>query len=154
MRLRMNLATEMPAIATAASLAAFTAWIWSRAPERLPIHWDMHGTPDGFGSRFAALLIPPAVILALYFVLAFAPTLATQARDARFEHAYQLFRHGIVMLLALVHALLALRTIGVRIPDLAALTLAILGIVVLTVRLVARARERATRRRSSQPPSD
>lgn len=152
MRLRMSLATELPAIATAASLAVFTAWIWSRAPERLPIHWDMHGTPDGFGSRFAALLVPPAVILALYFVLAFAPTLATQARDARFERAYHLFRHGIVMLLALVHALLALRTIGVRIPDAVALILALLGIVALTLRLVARARARAATRRPPLPP--
>lgn len=154
MRLRMSLATELPAIVTAVSLTAFTAWIWSRAPMSLPIHWDMHGTPDAYGSRVVALLIPPAVILALYFVLAFAPTLATQARDARFERAYHLFRHGIVMLLALVHALLALRTIGVRIPDLAALILALLGIVILTLRLVARARARAASRRPPLPPRD
>lgn len=145
MRLRMNLATESPALITASVLAAFTAWIWSRAPERMPVHWDLRGVPDAFGSRFDALFYPPGIMLLLYLVLAFAPTLASAARDARFERAYHAFRHGIVALLALVHLMLSSRAIGLRVPDLVTIAFALFVIALLTVRLVVRARAAAKR---------
>lgn len=135
MRLRLSLATESPALVMAAVLAAFTAWVWSRAPRQMPVHWDLRGTPDAFGPREQALLLPLAVMLALYLVLAFAPTLGRFARDARFERAYHLFRHGLLGLIALVHVLLALRAVGIGVPNAATLVLALAGIALMTVRL-------------------
>jgi len=136
----MSLATEWPAIALAAGLAVFTAWVAPRAPERMPVHWDLRGVPDAFGSRAEALTWPLVVIVALYLVLAFAPSLSRQARDARFERAYHAFRHGIVALIALVHVLLASRAVGLRVPDAFPGALAVMLIALLLVRLVARVR--------------
>lgn len=144
MRLRLSLATESPALVTAALLAAFTVWAWRVAPADMPVHWNLRGAPAAYGPREQALLLPLAVMLALYLVLAFAPTLTRHARDARFERSYHVFRHGLLALIATVHVMLALRSIGFAVPDAATLVLAIAAIALLAVRLVLRARARAS----------
>lgn len=148
MRLRIGLATEAPALAIFAALAAFTAWIAPRAPYRMPVHWDLRGVPDAFGSRFEALAVPPVVMLLVYLLLRWAPSLAGQARDARFAHAYHVFRHGILAVFALVHGVLCARAVGLRVPDALPIAAALLAIALLTLRLVARAR---ASRRSASP---
>ena len=40
-----------------AAMFAVAAAAWSHVPERMPIHWNMHGEVDGYGGRFAGLLL-------------------------------------------------------------------------------------------------
>ena len=57
------------------SLASFTAWGYGSLPERIPIHFDLAGTPNGWGSRVSFLILPAigiATIGLLYYVLRFA----------------------------------------------------------------------------------
>lgn len=49
------------------------AWLWPQLPERIPLHFDAHGTPDDFMERtpFAWFLLPGiATVLALVFAFA------------------------------------------------------------------------------------
>ena len=37
-------------------MASISAWAWSAAPERVPIHWNLQGEVDGYGSKAFGLL--------------------------------------------------------------------------------------------------
>lgn len=55
----------------AASLWVLAAWAWPRMPERMPVHWGIHGEVDRWGSRAEGVLLLPAVATAalLLFVV-------------------------------------------------------------------------------------
>jgi uncharacterized membrane protein len=61
-------------LALAFTLAAFaaSAWLYPQMPERIPIHWNIHGHVDGYGSKALGLFLMPGamvVILALFAAL-------------------------------------------------------------------------------------
>ncbi len=58
-------------LAGALLLAAFlivVAASWSSLPERMPLHFDLSGQPDGWGSR-SAVLVLPGIALAQFLLL-------------------------------------------------------------------------------------
>ena len=42
--------------------------LWSRLPEKMPIHWNMEGEVDGYSSRAMAVFGVPGIILAAHVV--------------------------------------------------------------------------------------
>ena len=56
-----------------AAMFAAAAACWSRVPDRMPVHWNLHGEADGFGGKFAGLLLLPIVSLAVYGLLLLVP---------------------------------------------------------------------------------
>lgn len=50
--------------------------IYSKVPERLPVHWNAAGEADGYGSRFMGLFLMPIIILAVYLLFIFIPKMA------------------------------------------------------------------------------
>lgn len=58
-----------------------SALAYARLPERFPIHFDLHGTADGFASRAVGAFLMPCVSLALWaFVRTFPRRLTGEAR--------------------------------------------------------------------------
>ncbi len=58
-----------------------SALAFARLPERFPIHFDLHGTADGFSSRAVGAFLMPCVSLALWaFVRTFPRRLTGEAR--------------------------------------------------------------------------
>lgn len=54
----------------AAGLAlALSLVFWAQAPEQFPIHWNIHGVPDRFGSKAMGLLLFPGIIAAVPLLL-------------------------------------------------------------------------------------
>jgi uncharacterized membrane protein len=52
-------------------LAGYAVWGYRVLPERIPVHFDLSGTPDGWGSRAMFLVLPAigaATIILLHFV--------------------------------------------------------------------------------------
>lgn len=45
--------------------------LWSSLPAQLPLHFDWNGTPDSYGSRFAAVFGLPLSLLAIHLFCAF-----------------------------------------------------------------------------------
>jgi uncharacterized membrane protein len=44
---------------------AYGAWLYSRLPERVPIHWGLHGEVDGWGNRFTGAFLLPILVTVL-----------------------------------------------------------------------------------------
>lgn len=62
----------LPAALILATLI-FSVAVYSRLPERMAIHWNAAGQPDGYGSRAYATFLLPGVILALWGLLLVLP---------------------------------------------------------------------------------
>jgi Domain of unknown function (DUF1648) len=99
----------------AAIVATLGSWLvlaaaWSALPERIPIHFDLGGQPNGWGGRGQGILLPAVgtLMLVLLGVLARFPRLYNYPWRITPDNAavqYRLARHFMVLLLAYLEAL-------------------------------------------------
>lgn len=95
-------------IALAASLA-----VYSQLPDRVPMHWNLHGQPNGWTSRLWGAWTMPLIIAALGLVLRLLPYIDPRRENyAKFAVAYE----GMVILIMLyalgVHFILLAAALG------------------------------------------
>lgn len=95
-------------IAVAASLA-----VYSRLPDQAPMHWNIHGEPDKWGSRFWTAWLIPLVLALLGFLFRAFPLIDPRRENyPKFAGAYQ----GIIILVMLyflaIHFLLLATALG------------------------------------------
>jgi uncharacterized membrane protein len=104
--MRFSWRTEWPHWLLLAGMFALTAWSWPTAPDRIPMHWNLHGRPDGYGGRFEGLFAIPLGALAMYLLFVFLPRLDPK-RDSytEFAGAYGVIRFGTLAVMAAVHVL-------------------------------------------------
>jgi len=93
------------------AMLALSAWVWPSIPDaaQLPVHWNLDGEPDRFGSKWEALLALPivaVVLTAIFLVLPyFDPRRENLARSAKLWNAAAI---GAVLLIAGLHVFLVL----------------------------------------------
>lgn len=68
------------------AMVGLSAWAWRLIPDgaRVPIHWDLHGRPNGWGGKAEALLLSPVMTLIILLVIKLAARF-----DPRKEHVEQ-----------------------------------------------------------------
>lgn len=75
-------------LAALALMVAVSLYAWGRVPESLPVHWDITGEPDRYGSRLEALGVFPLIGLLLYGLsLALPRMVAQQAQNEKLVRA-------------------------------------------------------------------
>ena len=52
---------------------AVSVFVFPHVPARMPTHWGLAGTPDGFNGRAVGTFLLPVVMLGLWFFLIFVP---------------------------------------------------------------------------------
>lgn len=116
----------LAALAGIASLA-----VYDRLPPEVPIHWNLRGEPDGYGSRLFAALFGPLLLVGLTLFLQVLPGI--DPRGERFARVRGLY-WGIVNItlgyLLVLH--LAVLANGAGAP-VSVVHTALLGLVVATV---------------------
>lgn len=50
-------------------LWGYSSWIVGRLPARVPIHWDLHGNVNGWGTPFLAAMLLPALATFVYLLI-------------------------------------------------------------------------------------
>ncbi|MEX2287318.1 MAG: SdpI family protein [Planctomycetaceae bacterium] len=105
--------TELPLLILIGALFVTAACAWSAAPDRIPVHWNIHGEVDRFGGKVEGLLGIPLVALALYLLLLFLPRLDPgYANYQRFVGAYTVVRYALACFLWVVYAVILLAAFG------------------------------------------
>ncbi len=92
---------------------AFTLVVYSRLPERVPVHYGLSGEPDAYGSRPVLALLAPAVSVAVGGLLAVLPLIGPhRANFDKFRITYG--RIGVMVLatIAAIHVVLLLKALG------------------------------------------
>lgn len=104
--------------AIVAAMTALSVWAWKIVPEaaKIPLHWNIDGNPDRFGSKFEALLVMPGMALAITLLLVLLPNLDPRRSNveasAKFWNATAI---SVALFLAYIHVLLVLGATGQRI---------------------------------------
>lgn len=94
---------------------AASALAWPRLPDQVPVHWNLAGDADRYGSRFEGVLLMPLMMLLTWAAMRFLPKIdPRRANYARMEGTYEfvitltllamLAMHGVIVAAALGHA--------------------------------------------------
>ena len=83
--MKFSLRSEAVSLLMLGGMFAWAIYVWPTAPDQIPVHFDLSGTPDRFGGKMEGLLLAPAIALAAYLSLIFAPSI-----DPRRKH-YEAF---------------------------------------------------------------
>ena len=95
-----NRNAEWLARAVIVAMFVLAAWAWPSAPAQIPIHWNIAGQIDGYGSKFTGLLLPPLIALAGYALIGLGPSIKPERFDARLRGALEWFRVAYVLVAA------------------------------------------------------
>jgi uncharacterized membrane protein len=74
-------------------------WSWSQLPHRLPVHWNLQGQVDRWGSKFEGLLLLPIIALGLYLLMLLVPLVDPGRGNCQnFAKAFNVIRVALVLL--------------------------------------------------------
>lgn len=111
--MKVSWRTEALSWCVIAAMFATAAWAWNRVPDRIPVHWNAAGEVDGYGGRFAGLLLLPLVTLGMQILFLVLPAVDPwRANYAGFAKAYAIFRTALVAFLGAVFAATTLVSLG------------------------------------------
>lgn len=92
---------------------AFTLAVYSKLPERLPIHWRLDGEVNRYGSRAEGAFLLPAMMIVVWLLLRFLPRIdPRRANYAKFSDTYDLLVNSLVTLFAVMHVALLGTALG------------------------------------------
>jgi len=95
-----NRSADWLARALLVAMFAAAAWTWPSAPARIPIHWNIAGQIDGYGSKFTGLLLMPLVALAGYALTGLTSIVRPEKFEGSAMNALSWFRLAYVLVMA------------------------------------------------------
>lgn len=90
-------------------------WVWQQLPAdaRLPVHWNISGEVDRFGSKFEGLFLVPLVTLGMMALLMLVPVIEPRRQHIwRSMKAYRAILIAIILLMAFLHFVLLTAALG------------------------------------------
>jgi uncharacterized membrane protein len=82
-----------------------SALVYPRLPERIPMHWGLHGQVDRYGHRLEGVLLLPAVMVGTWLLLRFLPRIDPRRTNyEKFADTYDLFVSSLIALFAVMQA--------------------------------------------------
>lgn len=99
-----------------AGVLVFSIAVYSRLPERVPVHWGLSGDPNRYGSRIEGAFLMPVLMIVLYVVMQWYPSRDPRSPNiAKFRRAYDTVVTAIIAFLAVVHVLAVGTALGWRV---------------------------------------
>jgi uncharacterized membrane protein len=100
-------------LVVAALAAAVSVWAYSRLPETVATHWNLHGTPDGYSSRLWAVAVMPLVILGLTGLFNLLPRVDPKGENyVKFLGTYWLIANAVLVFTGVADALILANGLG------------------------------------------
>ena len=88
------------------------ALIWNKLPEQLPMHWNIKGEIDNYGSKW----IFPIMNILIYLLMRFAPLIDPWKRNYnKFENSYYTIRLLMLLFFSIVFTAIILTGTGVHV---------------------------------------
>ena len=71
--MKLSWRVELPQLLLIAAMFGVAACSWPQVPDRLPVHWNLHGQVDRWGGKFEGLLLMTIVVSGLYLLILILP---------------------------------------------------------------------------------
>jgi uncharacterized membrane protein len=82
----------------------FSVAVYSRLPDPMPTHWGISGEPDGFGSRLQGAFMLPVIMMAVFALLQWIPSLDPRAANIeKFRGSYDVVVGATIAFLGVMH---------------------------------------------------
>jgi uncharacterized membrane protein len=130
-------------LAQALIIAMFVIAImtWPSAPAQIPIHWDVYGQVDAYGSKLTGLLLLPIVALAGYALIGLTAVFSPAQFQRRAMSALSWFKLTYVLVMAGVYGVIVADIRGANLnmnyviyPLLALMMIAVVNLLIHTNR--------------------
>ncbi|KAF2509270.1 DUF1648 domain-containing protein [Flavobacterium zhairuonense] len=93
---------ELPIIGIVLIPFAYLAFIWNSLPEKVPIHWNMNGEIDNWGSKFALVFLVFMLPVLMYIILSVAPKIDPKKRISLMGKKFYQLKFFLVLLMSLL----------------------------------------------------
>lgn len=104
-------------VALIAGAFIFSAVVYGRLPEELPVHWNWRGEVDRLGGRLEGAFALPGVAVLIFGLMRVLPRLdPRRANFARFAGTYDVAVNAILTLLVCFHVLVLGNALGWPLP--------------------------------------
>jgi uncharacterized membrane protein len=119
----------------------FSLAVYSRLPERVPLHWGISGEPNRYGSRLEGAFLMPALMLAFYILMRWYPSRDPRATNiAKFRGAYDSVVAATLAFLAGTHVVAIAGSLGWRVDMVTVVLVGLGALFVLLGNLLPRVR--------------
>lgn len=100
----MKLATqkELPLLGIVLIPFIYLAYIWNELPSKIPIHWDLQGNIDRYGSKYELLLIPILLPLLIYITFLLAPMIIPKGKIKNIGNKYNTLKVLLTLLMSVI----------------------------------------------------
>jgi immunity protein, SdpI family len=120
---------------------AFSIAVFSRLPERVPVHWGLNGEPNRYGSRLEGAFFGPLLMIVLYLLLQWYPSRDPRAGNiAKFRATYDLVVAATILFLGVMHVLALSSSLGLPVEMSTVALVGLGGLMLLLGNLLPRAR--------------
>ncbi|MGI6751574.1 MAG: SdpI family protein [Anaerovoracaceae bacterium] len=90
--------------------------LYSKLPDQMPMHWNIAGEVDRYGSRLEGAFFLPAFNAALLLLLVWAPAIDPRRESyEKFKKFYRLIMWAIVLFMSILHGLILAWSLGMKI---------------------------------------
>jgi len=111
--LKVNWKLEIPHILMVIGMFVAAGLLWQSAPDKFPVHWNLEGEVDRYGSKVEGLLMLPLMTAGLYLLLLFVPYIDPKKMNYKsFGSIYDLIRFGTTLLMVIVYGAAASSAFG------------------------------------------
>jgi len=88
-------------------------YFYNHFPTLVATHWNLQGQPDGYSGKTFAAFFFPALLILMYLLFVFLPQFdPKRERYAEFSKVYNIFRHLIVGIMAIIFLATGLYNLG------------------------------------------
>lgn len=92
-------------------------YFYQNFPEIVPIHWNVAGQADGFGSRAFGAFMMPVLLIAMYFLFELLPKIdPRKERYVEFTKVYSIIKTVIMLVLFGAYVISGLNSLGFVVP--------------------------------------
>jgi uncharacterized membrane protein len=82
-------------------------------PDKIPVHWNIHGEVDGYGGRFTGLILLPLIMLGMYALLLVLPMFDPgRANYPTFASTYYAIRFALTLFFCCIYLVGVLVALG------------------------------------------
>ena len=100
--MKTNLRTEWPYIIMVALPFLYLAYIWPSLPETVPMHWNVKGEIDRWGSKTELLLLPFFLPFLTYVIMLIVPSIDPKQQIQKMGNKYHQIKFWMVLMMSIL----------------------------------------------------